>query len=521
VADFGISRAIHIEGVTRRVGLDASSGTPAYVSPEQASGEASIDPRSDQYSVACVLYEMLSGEPPFRGLNDMAVISQRFLAEPPDLQLAAPDVPFAVAAVVRKAMSIDPRRRFSSVAEFFGAVELAIESGKISVTDRIDATIHRALSTLERFVRFGKPTVDRKPSRRPMKHLIPDLKFAFRSLSRRPLIPIAAILSLGLGMAASTVIFSFVNAYLLRPLPFEAPEQLVHLEATNRFGPRRVSIPDFIDWRDGSQSFQDMAAYNYTEENVTGGDAPERVAAARVSANVFDVLGVSPLVGRKFQAGEDSPGAARVAVIRERFWEDRYERDPDVLGQVLSVDGADYTIVGVMPERVVFPLPSTQFWIPRILNASSDRGSSFLEIVARMNPGVGMATAQADLDRVSANLASTYPETNEDVRASVGDLWSAVSFISDIVKPLSAILMVAVMLVLLLACANVANLLLSQGAAREREISLRMAVGAGRGRVIGQLLTESVLLAVASGTFGVVLAVLATRALGGAVPGDI
>ncbi len=522
VVDFGISRAIHIEGATRRAGIDASSGTPAYVSPEQASGETAIDPRSDQYSVACVLYEMLSGQPPFRGLNDMAVISQRFLGQPPDLKEAVPDLPFAVAAVVRRAMSVDPRRRFSSIAEFFEAVEFAIESGKVSVLDRVDGLIHKASDMVGRLLRFGKKSKSNpKKSLRPMRHLIPDLKFAIRSLIRKPLVPIAAVLSLGLGIAANTVIFSFVNAYLLRPLPFELPEQLVHLEAADRFGPSRVSIPDYLDWRDGNQTFQDLAAYNYTEENLTEGDTPQRIAAARVSANLFDVLQARALIGRSFLEGEDLPGAEKVAVIHEKFWDDHFGRDASILEKSLSIDGVEYAIVGVMARDVVFPLPSTSFWITRTLNPSSSRGSPILEIVGRMKPGVTMEAAQADMDRVSVNIASGNAEVDPDLRAVVGDLWEAVSFISSIVRPISAIVMVAVILVLLLACANVANLLLSQGKVREREMSLRMAVGAGRRRVIGQLLTESTLLALMSGLFGVGLALLATKALEGAMPGDL
>lgn len=352
-----------------------------------------------------------------------------------------------------------------------------------------------------------------------------DARYAIRGLAGAPGFTIVALLALALGIGQLTPTFSLINAYLLRPLPFDEPDRLVHLwETAPRRGSftSRVAYPNFRDWRDRSESFQDMAAFNYTSEELTEGDRPERISSGRVSWNVFEVLGVEPLLGRGFEPGEDTPGNTQVVVLSHGFWENRYDADPDVLGSTLEINRTPHTIVGVMGPEFVFPLPTTQFWVPRPLDeASRPRDERFLQVVGRMNPGVTMAQAQAEMDGIAGALAQEFPDTNTDAGVNVVDLRSALNFADEVLGIMSVILLIAGGFVLLIVCANVSSLLLARSMARRREVAIRTALGATRAQLLRQFLTESLVLAVGGGALGLMLAQWLTGLSAGAIPPDI
>lgn len=527
VSDFGIARAIHREvfewGRTNEI--DSSAGTPAYVSPEQASGEQNLDARSDVYSFGCMVFEMLTGQPPFTGDKTMEIVARRFTTEAPDVRAFAPSLSPAVADVVARSVALLPERRYATASALADALDHAAYEGAGRKARRPS---HQSIAGARSHHHPFREHVMRifaglsRGVRRPLDQIARDLRFAVRALHRRPLVPTAAVASLAMGIGANTLIFSFVNAYLLRPLPFEEPDRLLSLRATSRLGELRVSIPDFLDWRESLRSFSQVGAFNYTAETVTSGEVPERIQSGRVSANIFDVLGVQPMLGRGFEEGEDQLGRHRVVVLRERFWRDRFGGDRDVLGQTMGIEGEPFVIVGVMQDDFVFPLPTTQFWTPRVLHGvAASRGSSLLQVVGRLAPGASAERAQQEMASLMARLAAQYPDTNEERGAVVGPLWEELNFAEEIMIPMGMTMSVAAGLLLLLTCANVANLLVSHGVSRRREMAVRVSLGAERRRVIAQMMTESALLGVVGGIGGVILALWGTRLMHGFIPDDL
>jgi putative ABC transport system permease protein len=350
-----------------------------------------------------------------------------------------------------------------------------------------------------------------------------DLRYGLRMLVKSPAFTIIAVIALALGIGANTAIFSVVNTVLLRPLPYKNPEQLVMVwEDNSKQGfPRDTpAAANYVDWRDQNHVFEGMAAIVEISFNLTGGGEPERIDGRRVSASLFQLLGVEPQLGRAFRAEEDKPGENHVVIMSHGLWQRRFGSDPGIIGKPINLNGESFTVVGVMPANFQFPTRNDQLWIPIAMDAkeAGKRGSHYLEVVARLKPDVTLQRAQVEMTTIAARLEKQYPETNVSIGAVVTPLHEQV--VGDI-KPALLVLLGAVAFVLLIACANVANLLLARAAVRQKEIALRLALGASRSRLIRQFLTESVLLSVLGGAVGLSLALVGLDILKRFIPSNI
>ncbi len=358
-----------------------------------------------------------------------------------------------------------------------------------------------------------------------MNNFLQDLKQGFRMLVKNPALSLGAILVLGFGISGNTVIFSMANAYLLRQPNFSQPERLVHVWETNKrqgFSQIRASLPNYLDWRAHNQVFSDMAVFNYTGENVVGAEGPERVQSGRVSANVFEVLGVKPHLGRAFESGEDQPGRGDKVILSFRYWQQRYGGKADAIGQTLRLNDRVHTIIGVMPENFAFPLTTTQIWVPRELDVvKAPRDQRFLQVAARLKPGVTVAQAQAEMNTIASRLAKEYPQSNGDSGVSLTSLHQSLNFAYDVLSIVLGVLGVAGLFLLAISCALVANLTMSRAIGRMREMAIRAALGASRSRVIRQLLTENLVLAFGGGALGILLAYWTLNGMAGAIPEDL
>jgi putative ABC transport system permease protein len=328
-----------------------------------------------------------------------------------------------------------------------------------------------------------------------------------------------AVIALGLGIGANTAIFSLVNGVLLRPLAFPNPERIVYFEGncpSAGITESNISFPDFTDWSQQTDLFASTAAYWTASSNLgADGAEPERVPRAGVTSGFFAVLGVQPVLGRAFVAEDDKPGTTSVAIISHGLWKRRFGSDPGIVGKQVQISSRAVTVLGVMPPGFEYP-EQTQIWVPSAVNISEEaRDNRSWSAIGRLNPGIGLKQAQTQLSAINTRLAQQFHETNKgwDVK-----LWTLHERLVREVKPSLLALLGAVGLVLLIACANVANLLLARSAARQKEIAIRAAMGASRGRVLQQMLTESVLLSVIGGTAGLLLSIWLTEVLMSIVP---
>jgi putative ABC transport system permease protein len=364
--------------------------------------------------------------------------------------------------------------------------------------------------------------------RRHMDRVIQDLRHAARMLVRTPVFTLVIVFTLAVGIGANTAMFSVVNAVLLQALPFKGAERIVDInEVEKRERSRGAIAPaNFIDWRRRAASFESMSVYAVRNMNVaTNGGEPERLSGAATSTTFFDVLGVSPVLGRGFTAADAEPGQSNVVVLGYGLWQRRFAGAANVLGQSMRINGTAHAVVGVMPATVNFPARA-ELWIASAYDLPpsgggdprENRGMHYLRGIARLRPGVTVATASAELDTIGQQLARAYPDTNDNFTPVATPLQDVL--VRSARTPL-LVLLGAVLCVLHIVVANVANLLMARATVRGRELAIRAALGAGREVLVRQLLTESVLLAVIGGAFGVLLAFWGVDLILALEPGEI
>ncbi len=350
-----------------------------------------------------------------------------------------------------------------------------------------------------------------------------DFLHAIRALRKRPSVSLVIAATLTIALAANASTFSIIDALIMRPLHFDAVDEVVmlaELEPGQMFTPGWVAPANFLDWRDGSDAFESFVAADYWEANVTGGQFPEQIQAFRVSPGFFQMLRVNPGHGRAFREGEDVEGRDGVAILGAALWARRFGEDPAILGTEVVLNGVAHTIVGVAPRGFDFPL-GTEVWVPLSFDAgdAAERSDKHLTAFGRLKEGRTLAEAEAQISAIDERLRGEHPEDFGERRAVMKTLTAGMA--DPGAGPFLAIWQFSPLLVLLVACANVATLLLSRGAERQRELAVRMALGAARGRIVRELVTEGALLSLVAGIAALPIAALALNLLRGSLPAEI
>jgi len=378
---------------------------------------------------------------------------------------------------------------------------------QLHIEDNLHAGMSRAEAQRQALIKLGgveqtKEMVRDLRALPLLESLLQDIRYGVRMLLKNRGFTFVAVLTLALGIGVNTAVFSLAEAFLVRPLSLPNLHRLVAI-TTGQKSP--VAAADYLDCKTQGQSFEQLAAYRASDMNLTGSGEPERVYGAAVTAGFFTALGVAPVRGRGFLIGEDEPGHDQVAILSYRLWQRRFGADPVALGKTVNIDGKPYTMIGVMDRSVEFPVP-TDLWIPLALSPKEkvNRAANSLHLVARLKDNVSLSTARAEMTLLGRQLADAYPNTNKDRQFDVLPL---VEYVEGSITRAYTVLMLAVVgIVLLVACANVANLQFTRASSRRSELAIREAFGAGRARLVRQMLTESILLALLGAAAGLLFA---------------
>ena len=523
--DFGVA-AFPTRDRGMSAGAEETWGTPHFMAPEQAFGEPELDPRSELYSLGVLGFLLLGGRLPFEATSPTERITQQRAGPAIPLSVAAPGAPRDLVAAIERCLEYEPQKRWKRARELRdalakGAADSPAAASAVSLVRHLAPRRRRP----KRDARRAPSPVPNLPREAVMESLVRDLRYVTRSLLRTPAFFAVTVLTLALGIGATTAIYTVIDGVLLRPLPYPEPERVVHLWQVNSRGGQvspqnQVADANFRDWQQQSRSFAAMAEIGGGGlTSVAGASEPVRARAASVSDGFFAVMGVRPMRGRTFVPDEQREGGAPAVVVSHGFWQRYLNADPAVAGaRTLTFQNRVHTIVGVMPPELDYPA-GVDLWTPRELESRlPSRTAHNWRVVARLAPGVTVEQARTELSAISRRLKQELGDQTWMVDAAVVPLREQ---LTGRARPALLVLLGASAVLLLIACANVVNLLVARMAARQGEIALRLALGAGRGRLARQFVTEAMVLSTVGGALGVLFAAIGVKSLLALEPGNL